>query len=438
MTTQKTALAKRFALAMQAASLSPDEPMSIAFSGGGDSLALLALACDLFPERKIHALIVDHALRRESAPEARCAAAMASALGAKAHILTSKSPRAGHKHARSARYTLLAKACHGLGTRTLFLAHTLDDQEETFAIRLARGSTARGLACMGTRSPLPAWPEGQGIWLARPLLAMCREELRHWLKAHDFRWIDDPSNQNRRYARVRVRQHLAALHGAGLQNGRIAKSTLLLGQLENERRNKTMTWLQSALSFYPAGYALLPRLALETPPVIIAHMALGAILASVAGLGFTPVPNPLVHRTLIKLRTTQGRGFCAAGCRLSIQGPDILISRDPGVVLGRAPNHKRLSLPVKASETLYFDDRFHISAAIDGWIETLGNRARLLPPLERKILMALPAPVRPVVPVLRDQTGALSSPVLGGVGEMQFLGKIILSRKLAPFSHGTE
>lgn len=152
MNTPTMSLVQRFARAMQAVPVSVNEPMVIAFSGGGDSLALLALVCDSYTNHKLHALIVDHGLRRESEEEARRAAAMATALGATAHILTSHTPRAGHQHARTARYTLLAKACRDLGAKTLFLAHTLDDQEETFAIRLARGSTARGLAAMSARA----------------------------------------------------------------------------------------------------------------------------------------------------------------------------------------------------------------------------------------------------------------------------------------------
>ena len=423
---------------MQTVPVSVNEPMVIAFSGGGDSLALLALACDSYTNHKLHALIVDHGLRRESEEEARRAAAMATALGATAHTLTSHTPRAGHQHARTARYTLLAKACRDLGAKTLFLAHTLDDQEETFAIRLARGSTARGLAAMSARAPLPAWPEGHGLWLARPLLAMRRKELRHWLRARGLDWIEDPSNRNRRYNRVRVRQHLAALHGAGLQSGRIAKSVHLLGQLENERRQQANALLDQALQLDPAGYARLRCAPVLQAPTIIREKALGAVLASVAGHGRAPVPHGLVRRACTKLQAAPGRGFSAAGCRLILQGPDILISRDPGAVLGRAPDHKGLCIPIKAGEPVYFDNRFTITATMDGWVEALGKRGKLLPLAEYKALMTLPAPVRPVVPVWRDRSGALSSPVLGGAGEVQFLAKVILSRKLASFSHGTE
>jgi len=414
MNTPTTSLAKRFAQAMQAVPVSVDAPLAIAFSGGGDSLALLALTCDLYPHHNIHALIVDHALRRESVEEARRAAVMATTVGATAHILTNRTPRAGHKHARAARYTLLAKACHDLGAKTLYLAHTLDDQEETFAIRLARGSTARGLAAMSARAPLPAWPQGRDLWLARPLLTMRRDELRQWLRARSLDWIDDPSNQNRRYNRVRVRQHLAALQEAGLQSGRIAHSVHLLGQLENESRQQAKALLDKCLQLYPTGYARLRCKTVLQAPGPIRERALGAVLASVAGRGTMPISNAMVRRALAKLYLTPARGFCAAGCRLSIQGPDILISRDPGAVLGRAPDHKSLCLSIKAGEPVYFDNRFAITATMDGWVEALGKRRKFLPPAEHKALMALPAPVRPVVPVSRDLTGALSSPVLGG------------------------
>jgi tRNA(Ile)-lysidine synthase len=411
-------------------------PVAIGFSGGGDSLALLVLACAHFSPARVQVLIVDHGLRDGSVREAKKAAAQADALGAKARILTSTNPRSGHKHARAMRYALLAKACRDIGSQTLFLAHTQDDQEETFIMRLASGSSRRGLACMPAYAPLPLWPDGNGLFVARPLLGTDRAALRVWLSDQNHSWIEDPSNLDVRYRRVRARKKLTALQSADLPPGRIAVSVDLFAQIEDQVRQAAQSKLPSILKLHPAGYAQLSRPAFNQCSDDQRRVIVDAVLAAIAGRPDHPVPRAVLDRVLGRLSGAVAPGFSAAGCQILCRDTDILICRDPGAMLGRAPEHSPQSLPIKKGKMYHFDRRFEIQASENGWAEALGARAKALQKEERRVLMALPAMVRPLIPVIRNEKGDLSSPILGGAGHVNFMGSEIITRKLAPISLG--
>src|SRR5690606_16606330 len=117
----------------------------VAFSGGADSLGLLALLARLPAGQRpeLEAVHVDHGLRAGSAEEARAAAALASALGVRAAVVRAAVGREGGPEAaaRQARYRALARAA---GDRPIATAHTLDDQAETVLLRIARGAGLRG------------------------------------------------------------------------------------------------------------------------------------------------------------------------------------------------------------------------------------------------------------------------------------------------------
>jgi tRNA(Ile)-lysidine synthase len=186
-------------------------PIGLALSGGGDSAALLARL--RAAGQPVHAFIVDHGLRAGSAAEAAAAAALAGRLGATATVLRAElSPGAGlQERARRARYALIAGAARAAGVRDIAVAHTMDDQAETVAFRLVRGADVFGLAGMAARAPVPVWPEGEGLALVRPLLGVRRAALRAELAAAGLGWAEDPSNADTRFARIRLRERLAAL-----------------------------------------------------------------------------------------------------------------------------------------------------------------------------------------------------------------------------------
>ncbi|EJF74374.1 tRNA lysidine(34) synthetase TilS [Bartonella alsatica] len=228
------------------------QKLILAVSGGSDSLALLFLVKDylktlsLPPE--IIAVTIDHQLREESAREAGNVAEICHAHDIK-HVIVQWVGKKPKTHitssARIARYDLLFKEAQKQGASLIMTGHTLNDQVETYQMRYQRLSKsrnvlqaeafvgvgdgvssiearenieqansvvaeknygmmyARGLSCISREAVLR-----QKIRLIRPLLAVNRKTLRAYLCLKGKTWIDDPTNEDCNFERVRVRQSL--------------------------------------------------------------------------------------------------------------------------------------------------------------------------------------------------------------------------------------
>jgi tRNA(Ile)-lysidine synthase len=188
------------------AGLTDHRPLGVAVSGGSDSLGLLHGLADLLPAVKLVALTVDHGLRPGSADEARWVKSRCRRLGIRHETLRwdSGQPATGvQAAARAARYRLLAEASTRLGLSAVLTAHTQDDQSETLVMRRARSASddAPGLAGI----PPATLFEGR-MWVLRPLLDLPRMKIREFLGGKGVGdWIEDPSNSDVRFERVRVR-----------------------------------------------------------------------------------------------------------------------------------------------------------------------------------------------------------------------------------------
>jgi tRNA(Ile)-lysidine synthase len=204
--------------------------LGVAVSGGPDSLALLLLAAAARPGL-IEAATVDHGLRPEARGEAEVVAGICAQLGVPHAILTARwsevPETAVQERARAQRYRLLGYWAEERGLDALATGHHADDQAETLLMRLARGSGARGLAAMRPRSIAP----GSHMRLIRPLLGWRRSELEGVCAAAGIAVLADPSNDDERFERVRVRNALGAL--SWLDPAAIARSAANLGEADS-------------------------------------------------------------------------------------------------------------------------------------------------------------------------------------------------------------
>ncbi|GAB3293451.1 tRNA lysidine(34) synthetase TilS [Epidermidibacterium keratini] len=171
-------------------------PVTVAVSGGADSLALASAL--LFTARhtghEVHGVTVDHQLQRGSAERAAAVVEWLTATGcASAEVRIVEVGDAGGPEAaaRDARYAALRAAARG----PVLLAHTLDDQAETVLLGLGRGAGPRSLRAMAEWDP----PYG------RPLLGVRRATTRRCCADLGIEFWDDPHNVDPRYTRVRLR-----------------------------------------------------------------------------------------------------------------------------------------------------------------------------------------------------------------------------------------
>ncbi len=193
----------------------PPSRLGVAVSGGGDSIALLHILTRCFEPGQValFAATVDHGLRPEAASEAAFVADFCASLGLPHTTLRWRDSAATgnlQDQARRARYDLMAEWAKSQQIATLALGHTANDQAETVLMRLARASGVTGLAAMPVRRCL------HGITLLRPMLDVSRADLRDYLVRADVAWVDDPSNDDETFDRIKARRALKALSDLGV------------------------------------------------------------------------------------------------------------------------------------------------------------------------------------------------------------------------------
>ena len=319
-------------------------PLAVALSGGGDSLALLFATSEWAGSRgrRLLVLTVDHRLRPQSADWTQACAAIAERLGHPFRALawTGDKPTTGlPAAARAARHALLADAAREAGARVILLGHTADDGLEARLMRGAGSTTPEAREW----SPSPAWPQGRGLFLLRPLLGERRADLRDWLTTRGESWIDDPANEDATYARPRARQALRS--GARPPAAGTTPSSKSLAV---------------ACGPVSGGGIELPRANLrDAAPDALARFVSAACLCA-AG---TTRPPGRERTERLAARLTEAPSFVAslAGSRIEAGPARVRFIREAGEAArgGLAP------LRLTAGETAVWDGRFEITADED-------------------------------------------------------------------------
>jgi len=314
--------------ALDRCGLSGVSSLALAVSGGGDSMALAVLCARVLSPRgvRLKAYTVDHGLRAEARAEAEAAGRSLAALGIAHEILlwTDEKPQSHvQERARAARYALLAESCRRDGFDTLLTAHQAEDQMETFWMRLAHGSGLDGLAAIAPQRRLAG-----GLRLVRPLLGFSREVLRETCRAANVPWAEDPTNENAKYLRVRLRGFEEMLAAEGLTPARLAQVTQKLADARAALEDMAAEKCAVCSTLYPEGYAILDTAALAALPDDIARRVLARLLLAVAPADYPPGFDMLEN---LRQAVTQAgfTGATAFGCDLSAQGDaSVLIVRE--------------------------------------------------------------------------------------------------------------
>jgi len=195
----------------------------VAVSGGPDSLALVALtkAYTYYKKSKFLYVLVDHDIRENSNKEALIVKKLLKKQGINLNIFVNKKKieKNIQGEARKVRYQILLNYCKKNNINTLLTGHNLEDQVETFFIRLSRGSGLKGLSSMKPLSKL-----SRKVELYRPLLDVKKENLIKISKNTFGKFIKDPSNKNIKFLRTKIRNLKKPLEKSGIKYDQIFKS----------------------------------------------------------------------------------------------------------------------------------------------------------------------------------------------------------------------
>ncbi|MCF6274889.1 MAG: tRNA lysidine(34) synthetase TilS [Robiginitomaculum sp.] len=384
--------------------ISRSELIAVAFSGGGDSTALLSLMIKWNNAQSVQAFIVDHGLRSGSDTEAELARSRAHEMGASARILScawpnekpGEVPTTGiQEKARNARYQLLGDACREQGIKTLMLGHNRGDQAETVLMRQQAGSGWRGLAGIKCRIEAPIWPALQGVEILRLLLEYGRAELRSYNKNNGLTWIDDPSNDSQAFARIRARAYLDTHLGEKQNLLTMAKAANFILAQEQVLLSE---FIQSTTRIHDwGGVNLLPGFC--TAKLGQVAEALKYLLPAISGDAFPPSTEKRMNLA----RRFRAKGFSGAtlgGVRCVPQEGGILCVRDLGVLLGRAKVPAVRSMQLQANETKIWDSRFAITTIRNNvTVDALGNWVDKLDKSQKLSLSSCPQVARGGLPV---------------------------------------
>ncbi|MDP3747796.1 MAG: tRNA lysidine(34) synthetase TilS [Phenylobacterium sp.] len=357
-----------------------DRPLAVAVSGGGDSVAL-ALIADAWARghgRRLLILTVDHGLGPLSRDWTQACADLATRLGAGFQALswTGRKPSTGlPAAAREARHRLIATAARQAGARVVLMGHTAGDRAEAQIMRLGGSTTPSPREW----APSPAWPEGRDIFLLRPLLGAGRAEIRAWLTARGETWIDDPANDDPRFARARARQALATRAAACPDP---VTASPRPAELAMEVRDDD------------AGLLTLPREALRQGEI---EAFVGAACLCASGTS-RPPRGDRTARLAQRLRGHETFAASLAGARIEAGAEAVRFLREPGEMTRRGLE----PLVLEPGHTEVWDGRFEITADRTVTILPLAGLAARLPPGQRQGLADLPPSARQGLPVVVD------------------------------------
>ena len=300
---------------------------ALAVSGGSDSLCLAYFTKMYASEfgNKIHVLIVDHNLRKESHQEALKVKEILGKRKILSKILSwkGKVPKSNiQKKARDMRYTMLSNYCLKNKIKYLITAHHGDDQIENFFIRLLRGSGLTGLSSMSVNTKY-----NNRLKIIRPFLTLNKKDLKYVTLNYFKTYIKDPSNDDEKFLRVRIRKYRKNMEKEGLDTRKIINT---VGNLISA--NKALNYYKSKalykhVSFVSKGRCLINKQIFSEEAGEIIFKSFSDILSLVSGTYYPPRSKKVIN-LIDRIKKNKFSKSTLGGCIVEEKDNFILITKE--------------------------------------------------------------------------------------------------------------
>ncbi len=446
--------------------------LALCVSGGADSMALLHLIAEWASTPRIAekpqsmaetdhfgaaapivVVTVDHGLRPEAEQEAQFVARQSVRLGLPCWKLTDRgnageaAPVSGiQEWARALRHRLILEAIDNEETsrvglvgvdgsappfevsRLLVMAHHLNDQAETVLMRLGRGSGIDGLSGMRARQRIEVAPRsGRPLRgeVHRPFLEISKDRLLSGLRERGAEWIDDPSNADDRFERVRIRNAMSALSELGISAESIALSARRLGDARSLLAQANRQFVAQCVAWHDGLFGEVPLS--ELPGGASRHALVRVLETMLRAFGGLARPAGLsqIEELADNVSSTVLEGGCISGRTLG--GCRLEVSSEGGGSLRIFREFGRDGLPeveLRPGAAVEWDGgRFLLVAEVEApWPVRVGalgadGWARLKRDLPELGKLGLPAGPMATMPALRVKGDIVDVPFLSAILE---------------------
>ena len=424
-----------FALAMAKLELDLHSSYLTALSGGADSSALALLTqhyANAVGKRHL-AVIVDHGLRDQSYTEARRVQDQMRSHGVTSDIISIDGPRPTsglQEWARLRRYQILMSVARDRQAAILF-AHHAGDQAETIAMRLLRGSGLVGLA------GIPSTRIQHGITISRPLLGWSHDQLLRVCYHFGYAFEDDPSNSDRQFERVRIRQLLAHLVQGDEEpsSDQLRRLGVISAKLSKAAINANEGPLNNAVKWHAAGYATIVMKNLTDLPKFRFALLMRRLVMSISGSEYAPSGAAIDE---LRNRIDAGLSATISGCHFSpVPSLKDGASNDRKETLTyclfRETGRHLSKMIVEAGDEVVFAGCWLVKSQQRGMLHALGDTGKIWDgfnsvrinknmPRDWKLM---PHRARQAIPVLTTLDGGLIYPQIGYDERQQYATPLV-------------
>ena len=226
------------------------------------------------------------------------------------------------QNARNIRYHLISKYCSKNKIKYLVTAHHLDDQIENFFIRLFRGSGLTGLSSMAETVSY-----NSNLKIVRPFLSFKKKDLKYVTLKFFKTYIEDPSNKNEKFLRVRIRKYRRNMEKEGLDTNKIIKTVnnlLSANKALNFYKNKA---LHKHVSFLSKNKCFISNKIFSEETGEIIFKSFSDILSLISGTYYPPRSKKIVN-LIDRVKKLKSSKSTLGGCVIEKNGSFVTISKE--------------------------------------------------------------------------------------------------------------